>query len=74
MSGILLEERFTGVEKKFLIAFSAGETAGADAEDVEASRFGGFADGGDGFFVEGRIGDDAAGADVFATEFELGFD
>src|SRR5438552_7810343 len=65
---------FTGVEKKLQVAFGARETAGQDAEDSEAARFGGGFDGGDRFFVERWIFYYAAFADVFAAEFELGFD
>ena len=59
------------MQKILLIAFGAGKVAGANAEWVKRKMCGCFAHGGDGLFVEGWIGDDAAGADVFARQFEL---
>jgi hypothetical protein len=70
---ILLQRIFARVEKILLIAFRAGETAGADGEDGELKVFSGGADFGDRFFVEGGVGDDAAFCDVGAGEFELRF-
>src|SRR5579859_2149340 len=65
---------FAGVEKKFLVAFRASETARRDAEAMEAVRCGGEFDAGDRFVVERRVSDDAAFADVFAAKFELRLD
>src|SRR5579859_4994404 len=65
---------FAGVEKKLLVAFGASEAAWKDAKNFEAKGFCVLFDGCDRFFVERFVFDDAARADVFATEFELGFD
>jgi len=63
-----------GVEEEFLVAFGSGEVAWLDVLGEEAEGFGGRLDGGDGSLVQGRVGDDAARADIFAAEFKLGFD
>jgi len=62
------------VQKKFLIAFGAGQAAGEHFHASETRGFGAFSDAGDGFFVQANILDDSAGTDIFAGEFELGFD
>jgi hypothetical protein len=69
-----LRNGFTGVEKEFEVAFGAGEAGREDVENLEAGRGGAGFDGGDGFLVELRVGDDAAFGDVGRGEFELGFD
>ena len=75
MCGVILLQRiFARVEKIFLIAFGAGEMAGADGQELELSDFAKAARTlCDGFFVERRVGDDAAFGDVGAGEFELRF-
>src|ERR1700756_4883491 len=45
--------------------------AGKHGENLQANLPSMLCDGGDGLFVQGRIFDDSAGADVFAAEFEL---
>jgi hypothetical protein len=62
----ILPQGFARVQKILLIAFGARQAAGANGEYVEWEMRGCFAHGGDSFFVQGRGGDDAAGADVFA--------
>ena len=62
----ILPQGFARVQKILLVAFGAGQAAGANGEYVECEMRGSFANGGDGFFVESWGGDDAAGADVFA--------
>jgi hypothetical protein len=47
----ILPQGFAGVQKILQVAFSAGETAGARAEELEAELGGSFADGSDGFLV-----------------------
>ena len=71
---ILLQDPFAGVEKKFLVAFGAPQTAGQDIDAGEASGFGGASDGGNGFLVEADVLDNSAGSDVCARQFELRFD
>jgi len=63
-----------GVEKKFQIAFGAGEVAGLNAEQVEICGVGGGLHAFDGFLVQGFVFDDSAFADFAALQFELGFD
>ena len=62
------------MEKIFLIAFRASQAARGD---FYASQTGGFSACSyvrHSFFVQANVLDDTAGADVFAREFELGFD
>src|SRR5215469_3012976 len=62
------------VEKIFLIAFGASDTAGLHAKNSEARFFGGGADAIDSAFVELCVADDAPFADEFLFQFELRFD
>jgi hypothetical protein len=61
------------VEKIFLIAFGAGELAGADGLKFELGGPQSAANFFDGFFVEGGVDDNSAFFYVGAGEFELGF-
>jgi hypothetical protein len=70
----ILPQGFAGVQKILLVAFGARKVAGADAEDFEREFGGGFADRGDGFLMQGGVGDYAARADVLARQLELRFD
>ena len=65
---------FAGVEKKLLVTFGTGETASNNTENRKTKRFCVFFDGGDGSFMQRLVCDNAAGADVFAAEFELRLD
>jgi hypothetical protein len=62
------------VQKILLIAFSAGKVAGANSKKFEREFGCGLSDSGDRFLVQGCVGDYAAGTDVLAGQFELGFD
>jgi hypothetical protein len=66
--------RPAGMQEKLLISLGAGQVAGFDAKNLEGKRCGGGLNRGDGALMKVRIRDDAAGADVFAAEFKLGFD
>ena len=72
--GRLILRSFAGVQKVLLISFGSGEAAGLEAEDLEAGGFSGAANAFRGTDVQFFFTDDAAGADVFAAQFELGFD
>src|SRR5713101_6403997 len=69
--GILLHALFSRVQKILLIAFGAGDAAGAGAKNLQSELYGCSADGGDGFVMQCRAGDDASGADIFARQLEL---
>src|ERR1700676_4254702 len=66
--------RFYSVKKILLIAFRAGKGGGGDAQVQQGARFRGQANGGDGFFVERGVADDAAAADLLTLEFKLRFE
>jgi hypothetical protein len=66
--------QFAGVEKKFEVAFGAGKAGGKDVKDLQTGCSGAGLHGGDGFFVEVRVSDDAAGGNVWAGKFELRLD
>jgi len=74
MLAILLQPLFARVEKILLIAFGAGQPAGTSGEDLEPRLKGGGPHFLDGFFMQRRIVDDAASADVFSWQLELRFD
>ena len=74
MLAILLQPLFARVEKILLIAFGAGQPAGTNGEDFEPRLKSRGSDFLDGFFMQRRIADDAAGADVFPWQLELRFD
>ena len=63
-----------GVEKKFTIAFSAGDGRVDDVEVCAADFLDAGADAVDGELMGGGIADDAAFADVLAAGFKLRFD
>ena len=62
----ILPQGFASVEEILLVAFGAGQMAGAYAEKFELEMGGCFADGGDGFLVQRGVGDYAAGGYVLA--------
>ena len=70
----ILPQGFAGVQKILLIAFGTGKMTGASVEKFKAEPSGGVAYGGDGFLMQGSIGDDTAGTHVLARQFELRLD
>ena len=72
LSGVLWV--LAGVEKKFQIAFGAGEVAGFYAQELEMGGACGGLHAFDRFLVQGVVFDDSAFADFGALQFELRFD
>src|SRR6266481_3433839 len=68
---ILLHALFSRVQKILLIAFGAGDSAGACAKNFEAKLRRCFADGGDGFVMQCGARYDASGAHILARQFKL---
>src|SRR6202043_1292165 len=62
----ILPHGVASVEEILLVAFGAGEMAGADGENFQLEMGGCFADGGDGFLVQRGVSHDAAGGNVLA--------
>src|SRR5262249_54113733 len=71
---ILLQRVFARAQKKFLIAFCAGEMTGAHSENFKTGLASGLADVIDRFLVEVGIADNAALGDLGVREFELRLD
>src|SRR5215467_5818465 len=62
------------VQKEFQVAFTAGETAGLDGQAAKSAGRERRLNGLNRFLMQSGVGDDAAPADVFATQLELRFD
>jgi CTP synthase (UTP-ammonia lyase) len=72
--GAILPQRFAGVQKILLVSFGSRKLAVADAEKFKRELGGSFADGVDGFLVQGGVGDNATSTDILAAQFELRLD